>query len=68
MVRPPVPSRGKRRPPPDEEDATPPAFPTASTFLLIAVALIALWLLSGGLQHLLGWPDTHRTYEAGASR
>ncbi|MFI0847080.1 hypothetical protein ACH196_24065 [Mesorhizobium sp. IMUNJ23232] len=68
MVRFPALFRSRRRPPPDEGDETPPTFPTASTFLLMAIALIALWLLAGGLPHLLGWPDTHTRIEAGASK
>jgi hypothetical protein len=38
-------------------EATPPPFPTMSTFLGIAAVMIVIWLLAYGLPHLLSAPD-----------
>lgn len=48
---------GKRKP-----------FPNAATFMGIALALIVLWLLAGGLPKIMGWPVHPANTEAGASR
>ncbi|AZO66210.1 MULTISPECIES: hypothetical protein [unclassified Mesorhizobium] len=38
-------------------EATPPPFPTMSTFLGIAAVMIVIWLLAYGLPHLLSASD-----------
>jgi hypothetical protein len=57
-----------RRPRPENKPEQPRPFPTASTFIAIALALIALWLVAGGLPKLMGWPEPSHSIEAGASR
>jgi hypothetical protein len=37
----------------DQKGATPPPFPTMSTFFGIAAVMIVIWLLASGLPHLL---------------
>ncbi|GLS35993.1 hypothetical protein GCM10010869_15820 [Mesorhizobium tianshanense] len=50
--------RRKARPRADNEgEATPPPFPTISTFLGIAAVMIVIWLLASGLPHLLSASD-----------
>jgi len=55
-----------------EKEGLPPPFPTLSTFLGIAAAMIALWLLAYGLPHLLSASDHHpvpsNNSEAGTSK
>ncbi|MGX9181486.1 hypothetical protein [Mesorhizobium sp.] len=36
----------------DQKGATPPPFPTMSTFFGIAAVMIVIWLLASGLPHL----------------
>ncbi|MBZ9795064.1 hypothetical protein [Mesorhizobium sp. ES1-4] len=53
------------------KEGVPPPFPTMSTFLGLAAAMIALWLLAYGLPHL--FPAYEQTVpstntEAGASK
>ncbi len=54
---------------PHDQPPEPKPFPTASVFFGIAVALIALWLLAGGLSQLLGtsYPPSNNI-EAGPSK
>ncbi|WP_246677503.1 hypothetical protein [Mesorhizobium sp. B2-3-12] len=57
--------------PDPEKEGLPPPFPTMSTFLGLAGAMIALWLLAYGLPHLFsasGHPVPHTNTEAGASK
>ncbi|TIU68027.1 MAG: hypothetical protein E5W13_30770 [Mesorhizobium sp.] len=50
--------RGKIRHRADQKgEATPPPFPTMSTFLGIAAVMIVIWLLASGLPHLLSASD-----------
>ncbi|TIS53967.1 hypothetical protein [Mesorhizobium sp.] len=49
--------RNVRRRADREGEATPPPFPTMSTFLGIAAAMIVIWLLAYGLPHLLSASD-----------
>lgn len=53
---------------PDNRPPRPKPFPTASVFFGIAVALIALWLLAGGLSQLLGTPEPGNRIEAGPTK
>lgn len=54
---------------PDDQPPKPKPFPTASVFFGIAVALIALWLLAGGLSQLLGTPEQPSNHiEAGPTK
>ncbi|ESW89925.1 hypothetical protein X772_06875 [Mesorhizobium sp. LSJC280B00] len=46
-----IPRKVRHRPEPEGEK-TPPPFPTLSTFLAIAAALIMIWLLAYGPPHL----------------
>ncbi|WP_246693380.1 MULTISPECIES: hypothetical protein [unclassified Mesorhizobium] len=60
----------RHRPEPGKE-GLPPPFPTMSTFLGLAGAMIALWLLAYGLPHLFSASDQsapHTNTEAGASK
>ncbi|RWE66377.1 hypothetical protein [Mesorhizobium sp.] len=41
----------------DQKRATPPPFPTMSTFFGIAAVMIVIWLLASGLPHLLSASD-----------
>lgn len=41
----------------NEGEATPPPFPTISTFLGIAVVMIVIWLLAYGPPHLFSASD-----------
>ncbi|TPK95745.1 hypothetical protein FJ934_11010 [Mesorhizobium sp. B2-4-12] len=63
---------GRHRPDGEgERGGKPPPFPTMSTFLGLAIVMIALWLLAYGLPHLLQAPDRSvptNNSEAGASR
>ncbi|MBZ9996570.1 hypothetical protein [Mesorhizobium sp. BH1-1-4] len=57
--------------PDPEKEGLPPPFPTMSTFLGLAGAMIALWLLAYGLPHLFSASDhpvPHTNTEAGASK
>ncbi|PDQ19650.1 hypothetical protein CN311_18515 [Mesorhizobium sanjuanii] len=50
--------RRKARPRADNEgEATPPPFPTISTFLGIAIVMIVIWLLAYGPPHLFSASD-----------
>lgn len=50
--------RRKARPRADNEgEATPPPFPTVSTFLGIAAVMIVIWLLAYGPPHLFSASD-----------
>ncbi|CCV05383.1 conserved hypothetical protein [Mesorhizobium metallidurans STM 2683] len=50
--------RRKARPRADNEgEATPPPFPTISTFLGIAAVMIVIWLLAYGPPHLFSASD-----------
>jgi hypothetical protein len=40
-----------------EGEATPPPFPTMSTFFGIAAIMFVIWLLASGLPHLLSASD-----------
>jgi hypothetical protein len=40
-----------------EGEATPPPFPTMSTFFGIAAVMFVIWLLASGLPHLLSAYD-----------
>ncbi|TPI23849.1 hypothetical protein FJW08_30415 [Mesorhizobium sp. B3-2-1] len=54
-----------------EKEGMPPPFPTLSTFLGLAAAMIALWLLAYGLPHLFPASDQsvpRINIEAGASK
>lgn len=54
---------------PDNRPPRPKPFPTASVFFGIAVALIALWLLAGGLSQLLGTSNLpSNSIEAGPTK
>ncbi|QND56669.1 hypothetical protein [Mesorhizobium huakuii] len=64
--------RRNTRPPADPgKEGMPPPFPTMSTFLGLAAAMIALWLLAYGLPHLFpasDHPVPSNNSEAGASK
>ncbi|WP_258052247.1 hypothetical protein [Mesorhizobium sp. INR15] len=63
--------RNERDPADRGKDERPPPFPTMSTFLGIAAAMIALWLLAYGLPHLLSASDRSvppNNTEAGSSK
>jgi hypothetical protein len=53
---------------PADAKGNPRPFPNAATFLGIALGLIVLWLLAGGLPKIMGWPEPPAKIEAGASR
>ena len=51
-------TRRKARPKADNEgEATPPPFPTISTFLGLAVVMIVIWLLAYGPPHFFSASD-----------
>ncbi|AZO51012.1 MAG: hypothetical protein EOS58_03610 [Mesorhizobium sp.] len=55
----------------NEGEATPPPFPTISTFLGLAVVMIVIWLLVYGPPHFFSAPDhsvPSNTIDTGASR
>lgn len=63
--------RNVRHPADPGKEGMPPTFPTLSTFLGLAAAMIALWLLAYGLPHLFPASDQsvpHINIEAGASK
>jgi hypothetical protein len=62
------PLRYRRRPHKDNVPPQPKPFPSTATFLGLALVLIVLWLLAGGLPYLLGWPEPSPSTEAGATK
>ena len=71
MSTPKNPSNGFERKVPERGPDRERPFPTASLFLGIAAALIALWLLATGLSQLLeisGQPASHTNIEAGPAK
>jgi hypothetical protein len=64
--------RRKARPRADNEgEATPPPFPTVSTFLGLAAVMIVIWLLAYGPPHFFSASDQSapsNNTEAGASK